>query len=145
MAGTDSAPITVVFSPDFLGAALQDARGAQVLYYWRDGLIRPALNRALLLRYLKLLRQLGLSDVQQRRWGWWFSATDRTVWVNDEVELAQPVPVLCAQLAQKSKARYIFYSVATTKDRFDSGESANGLWVTAHDFLHNHPPVRTES
>lgn len=135
MASNIAEPVTVVFAPDFLGHALQDPAGLRVLEYWRDGLIRPALNRALLLRYLKLLRQLGLTDKQIRRWGWWFSAPDRVVWVADDEQETAAVANVCARLAAKARARYLLHSLASPPDRVNAGEPPYGQRVTAQAFL----------
>ncbi len=127
--------VTVIFAPDFLGHALQDPAGLRVLEYWRDGLIQPALNRALLLRYLKLLKQLGLTDEQIRRWGWWFSAPDRVLWIADEEQETAAAANLCAQLASKARARYILHSgLASPPERVNSGEPTYGQRVTAQAF-----------
>jgi len=76
--------MTVVFSADLLASGLVEPNGATVLRLWGEHAIRPALNRPLLVRYLRVLKAMGLSSEQLRWWGWWLTTPDTAQFVQDE-------------------------------------------------------------
>jgi hypothetical protein len=103
----------VVLTPDLVGRSLFAPEPAAVLHLWRDRRIRPVLNRTLLLRYMKLLRQLGLDDRLLKRWAWWFNSNTRTTFLDDADSPATiTVPELCADLARQSQAVCIIHGAS---------------------------------
>jgi hypothetical protein len=128
LAGSTATPV-VVLAPDLVGRSLVEPQSAAVLRLWRDGRIRPALNRSLLLRYLRLLRHLGIDNRLLKRWAWWFNANTRTAFLNDARVTADiTVPELCANLARQSHAVCIIHAASIAPPPGDV------LWLTAAAF-----------
>jgi hypothetical protein len=122
-------PLTFVLSPDLVGRSLFDAQHAAVLRLWRDRQIRPALNRSLLLCYMRLLRQLGLDDRLLKRWAWWFNSTTQTAFLED-TQLTAPVtvPALCTDVARRSQALCVIHGASVAPPPCDVP------WLTAAAF-----------
>jgi hypothetical protein len=126
--GSTATPV-VVLSPDLVGRSLFDAQSAAVLRLWRDRRIRPALNRSLLLRYMRLLRNLGLDDHLLKRWAWWFNANTRTAFPNDaQITPGITVPELCVNLARQSHAVCVIHAASVVPRPGDV------VWLTAAEF-----------
>lgn len=125
----------VVIAPDLLGASLFDPDAAQVIALWRDGVIRPVLNRQLLLRYLKLLKRLGLSATLIRWWGWWLTGPDRTVLVDSADLTTSSTTDLCDRIAQLGGAACVVFR--STEVRLNGPASTEKVppWFSAQRFL----------
>jgi hypothetical protein len=122
-------PPAVVLAPDLVGRSLFEPQPAAVLQLWRDRRIRPVLNRSLLLRYIKLLRQLGLDDRLLKRWAWWFNSNMRTVFLDDPQVIGPvAVPELCASLARQSQAVCVIHGASIAPPPGDVE------WLTAGAF-----------
>jgi len=93
-------PPVVALGPDVLARAFFDPHCLRVLQLWRDGRLRLAVSRPLLVRYVRLLGALGLEPNLVRRWLWWLTAADRVVVIEEE-EGWRGVPVIssCADKA----------------------------------------------
>ena len=89
----------VVLAPDLLIAALFVAKARAVLNEWRDGRIRPVLNRELLFVYLRLLREIGLNEKLLQDWTAWFTNPEKVFFVDGQNHAARPVRELCIELA----------------------------------------------
>jgi hypothetical protein len=126
----------VVLSPDLVGRSLFDAQHAAVLRLWRERKIRPALNRSLLLRYMKLFRQLGLDDRLLKRWAWWFNATPRTAFLEDTQVTTAPltVPNLCTEVARQSQAVCVIHGASIVPPVSEIA------WFTAAVFQEKYAP-----
>jgi hypothetical protein len=126
-----SFPWRVVLTPDVVGRALLDVDHAGVLRLWRDARIRPVLNRPLLLRYLRLLRQLGLGDRLLRHWTWWFTGSSKVEFLaGSELDIAG-LPEICVTLARESGAVCVLHGSTLEPP---GGEVP---WLTGHAFLHS--------
>lgn len=122
-------PLRVVLAPDLMGRAFTDPDTARVFRLWRDGRMRPVLNRTLLLRYLRLLRSLGLDERLLRRWGWWFTSSQRAEFREEEVAPDPETVVLCNGLASRSGAEFVVHGGAVT------AATTGTRWVTASELL----------
>jgi len=123
------APCKVVFAPDLVGRAMFGADAAGVFELWRDGRIRPAVSRALLARYLRVLRALGLEERLLRRWAWWFSSAAWVHYTAGDPDESLPLADLCLQVARQNAAEYILHGGLVM--------SAPGAlpWLAAAEFL----------
>jgi hypothetical protein len=126
----------VVLSPDLVGRSFFDAQHAAVLHLWRERQIRPALNRSLLLRYMKLLRQLGLDDRLLKRWAWWFNSTTRTAFLEETQVTTAPltVPDLCTAVARQSQAVCVIHGASIVPPVSEIA------WFTATAFQEKYAP-----
>lgn len=92
-----------MIQPSALGELILDSAACPVLLAWREGNLQPVVSRALLVRYLRLLKNLGLPSRTARWWGWWLGSAGKTLILNDP----EPIPdlsELCAHLAESSDA-----------------------------------------
>jgi len=93
--------------PDAWGEVILERR--ELLLAWREGLIQLAVNRELLVRYMRLMHRLGLSESLLRRWGWWFNSSKKCILAREN-----PTPMnggqLCKFVAQEAKAGLIVFS-----------------------------------
>lgn len=116
----------VIFTPELLVRAFQDASALRVLQGWRDGKLTPVLNRDLLLRYTKTLKATGLSAPRLKRWLWWFSASDKSQFHPTlEIEATDTIS-LCTQLAHSTQASAIIHS-----DRFTPPAGSPAKWIAS--------------
>ncbi|MFT4586931.1 MAG: hypothetical protein ACI9VS_003209 [Candidatus Binatia bacterium] len=122
----------VVLAPDLLARSFFDPDCFRVLELWRSRRIRPVVNRDLLLRCLKLLRELGLSENLVRRWLWWFTAQTKTLYLADEKAAAETGRELCSSIAIAANVRCVICSDERTRDT--AGASASAAWMSATEF-----------
>lgn len=101
-----------MLTPELLGRSLSDAACYTVLGGWRDGRLQPVVNRALMLRYLQLLRALGVPAEQLRRWLWWFNNPDRCRIVDTDSRTDGAAVELCLHLQRTGPAITIICSDA---------------------------------
>lgn len=127
MAPLAASPRKVVLTPDLLGRALVEASAAAVLHLWRDGAVQPATDGALVIRYVKLLRALGLAEDLIRRWGWWFTASARACYFPEVSGEAASTVDLCDKVARRAGAECVVHSGLITVPR--------PQWVAAPEFL----------
>jgi len=104
------APREVVFAPDLVGRAMFEADAAGVFQLWREGRIRPVVNRALLARYLRVLRAVGLEEGLLRRWGWWFTTAPWGRYVVGGSDESLSLADLCLEVARQNAAECIVHS-----------------------------------
>lgn len=104
------APREVVFAPDLVGRAMFEADAAGVFQLWRECRIRPVVNRALLARYLRVLRVVGLEERLLRHWGWWFTTASSSHYVAGGSDESLSLPDLCLEVARQNAAEYIVHS-----------------------------------
>jgi len=126
--------LLVVLTPDGLGQALLETDEAGVLLAWRDQRIRLVADRALIVRYLRLLRRLALSEKLLRWWGWWLASEDKTCLVPD------PPTALAGTehyhyLAEAVGARFIVHWPGWEPAATAAGGSADIRWVTIQELL----------
>lgn len=95
-------PIRLILGPDVLARAFTDDACRRMLFEWRDGRILPVVTRPLLRYYLRVLRGLGLSDRQLRRWVMWFTADSKVVHATTTED--ETPPGMSAHMASTSKA-----------------------------------------
>jgi hypothetical protein len=103
--GSDSR--LAVLTPDVLGAAAWDAECESILLHWRDGRLRPVVDRALLQRYLRVWSALLLPPRLLRFWGWWLTAPAKVELVDATAPEGLPDSELCARVAGTGQARWI--------------------------------------
>ena len=127
-------PMSVVFTPDLVGAALVDSFCGEVLEQWRDGQLLPVVNRSLLMSYFRLLRGLGGTEVLIRRWGWWFTSRDHALFQPGETSTAVNGMRQCEELARAGQAEWIICSgrkfYPAPKEPSDGAS-----WITAEAFV----------
>jgi hypothetical protein len=118
----------VVLAPDVVGGLWRDAACGAVFEAWRDEKLRPAVNRDLLVRYVRLWRSLGLGEIQVRRWSWWFTAPGHSLFLAEDQTTASNAIECCSRLAVVSAARWIIHrgTVRNTEDGI--------VWLTAGEF-----------
>jgi hypothetical protein len=133
---TAPVPSPVVLTLDLLAGSFWDQDCYQVLELWRDGQIRPVVNRPLLIRYIKVLRGLGLSDELARRWGWWFTCPDKVTYQDVENDPSRSLADTYFDLAQAAGAKTVICRQAQNISAMDSTPSAGGIsWLSASIFL----------
>jgi hypothetical protein len=103
------APREVVFAPDLVGLAMFEANAAGVFQLWRERRIRPVVNRALLARYLRVLRVVGLEERLLLRWGWWFTSALWAHYVAGGPDESLPLLDLCLEVARQNAAECIVH------------------------------------
>jgi hypothetical protein len=124
-----SGPCKVVFAPDLVGRAMFEANAAGVFQLWRQGRLRPVVNRALLARYLRVLRVLGLAEPLLRRWGWWFTAAPWALYTAGGPDESLPLLDLCLEAARQNAAQYIVHGGLIIPS------PGAPPWLAAADFL----------
>jgi hypothetical protein len=107
----------VIFAPDLIGAAFIDPRARAVLEQWRDGEFKIILNRQLLLRYLKTLRDLGLPSHLLKRWTLWLTSAEKSNYLNDfetneksAIKTCEAIPsaqIICSRKIEGASDRWI--------------------------------------
>jgi hypothetical protein len=128
----EAAPLGVVITPDGFGRALLDPRAAGVLAGWRDGQLRPVVNRALVLRYLKLLHRLGVGERGIRWWGWWWGSPEKVV-VCDQDQPELSGRELCLALASANRVQWLIHGGSKDEPRsVGLGEAIR--WVSVVEF-----------
>lgn len=132
MAGPSS--LLVVLTPDGFGQALLETDAAGVLLAWRDQRIRLVADRALIVRYLRMMRRLDLSERLLRWWGWWLGSADKTCLVPDA-----PAALAGAEhyhyLAGAASAPFIVHWPGWQPAATATGGSADIRWVTIRELL----------
>lgn len=119
----------VILAPEVVGGLWLDAACAALFEAWRDGQLRPVVNRDLLMRYARLWRALGLPAVQVRRWSWWFTSPAKAWFLADDRSASSNVIECCVNLAILSGAACAIHrGIAPAPE----GEVR---WLTASDFL----------
>src|SRR5262245_51164782 len=118
-----------VVTPDVLGRAFFDDASAAVLRLWRDGRIQLVLNRRLLVCYFRVLRALGLDERLIRRWGWWFTAPSRSLYISESTGETLPLAVLCSALAQQQAPCRVIHGP------FISPPTSDQAWLSVESFL----------
>jgi hypothetical protein len=118
----------VVLAPDVVGGLWLDPACGAVFEAWRDEKLRPAVNRDLLVRYVRLWRSLGLGEIQVRRWSWWFTAPGHSLFLAEDQTTASNAIECCSRLAVVSAARWIIHrgTVRNTEGGI--------VWLTAGEF-----------
>lgn len=121
----------VVFTPDLLGAAFLDPDCRAMLLLWRDGLLQPVLCRGLLVRYLKTLRALGLTEEILKRWTLWLTAPEKCLYLRESPEVVPGLEQLCLAAAESGGAGCIVSRNSPTV----SNASQTVHWISARAFL----------
>jgi hypothetical protein len=132
---TGEPPPVTVFTVELLLRAFADADSAKVLQLWRDGKIRPALNRSLLLRYLRVLRELGLPDRLLRWWAVWLSSPDKVQYVSTEPSGDADWATHYVHVAQTAGAKQIIQGTPGGGGCGAEGCTDSIKWMSAAEFL----------
>ncbi|MDA1275725.1 MAG: hypothetical protein O2960_17030 [Verrucomicrobia bacterium] len=131
-------PPRVVLAPNLIGRSFFDSSSLRVLEYWRDGRITPVVNRDLLLRYLKMLRALGASDSTTRRWLWWFTAAEKTLYLKELNLPGLDGYQLCASLAKQTTSKSVIWAGNDNSlDPKIRGGIETVEWITASNYTEN--------
>ena len=96
----------IVFAPDLIGAGLIDPAARRVLESWRDDKFIVVMNRELIAFHLRALKRIGLAAELIKRWAYWLSSPQKTIFV-DAQSGANSSVVACEELAAISKANAI--------------------------------------
>lgn len=126
--------LLVVLTPDGFGQALLETDAAGVLLAWRDQGIRLVADRALIVRYLRLLRRLALSERLLRWWGWWLGSADKTFLVPDP-PLALAGAEHYGYLAGAAGAPFIVHWPCLGPPGPATGGKGDVRWVTVQELL----------
>src|SRR4030095_6479420 len=89
----------------------------------------PVLNRSLLVRYLRVLRTLGLDERLLRWWSWWFSAASRALYAPASTADAAPTHDICSDLARLHAPCFVVHSDLVTPP------PAAADWLAATAFI----------
>jgi hypothetical protein len=129
-------PPQVVLFPDLIVHALSNHEPSRgILEQWRDGKIRAVSTRGLLERYLKALAGLGLNDVGLRRWIWWFTSPQHSIYLQRSGSDASAGGVcLCSVLAEETQSEVI-YATPRASEWPPPPTTTKAVWTTAEDFL----------
>ena len=124
-----SRPFQVILAPDIVGGLWVDTDCAAVFEAWRDRKLQPAVNRDLLLRYVRLWRAIGLPELQIRRWSWWFTSPATGRFVAEETPNNSSAIECCSRLAVVVSAGCVIHrGVIHTSE-------TSVRWLTVADFL----------
>lgn len=104
----------VVLAPDVVGGLWLDPACAAVFAAWREGRLRPVVNRDLLARYVRLWQALGLPVVQVRRWAWWFTSPLTARFLAEDRSASANALACCANLAIAGGAWAVIHRGAVT-------------------------------
>jgi len=117
----------ILVTPDVLGKSFFEESSFRVLELWGKGSFQLAVNRWLLVRYLRVLNRVGVSAQCARWWSWWLTSSLKTRVI--EVPPASQRPVeICAGLAREAGAEAIVCGVTSV-----AGHPIP--WITPSDFL----------
>lgn len=122
-----------VLAPDLIGAALTDETCARFLQAWSAGAFQIVTHRALLLRYMRLLHQLGVDAPTLKWWTWWFTAPDKALCIPAPLDDPLTTIQLCKQLAQQAGADHIVG--ARRPASLESIPEMSPVWTTAAELL----------
>lgn len=122
-------PLRVVFAPDLVGGLWLDADCAAVFEVWRNGELRPVVNRDLLMRYARLWREMGLAESQIRRWSWWFTAPGTAEFVSENPSGTPSANECC------TKAGIVSNSLCVVHRGVLQIQETEIPWVSATQFL----------
>jgi hypothetical protein len=123
----------IVFHPSALGELLLDPAGHPILCAWRDNQLQPVVSREILLRYLRLFKDLGIPPRTLRWWGWWLGSAEKTLILADPDPLPR-LPELCCSLAQTAEAVGVLHPTnhpPCTADR----ASQTVTWLDPQSFI----------
>jgi hypothetical protein len=110
-----------VIAPDLLAGAFFDPICRRVLTQWRNGLLKPVLNRELLIAYLKILHKLGLRPEDIQRWTAWFTSNSKVVYLGDLIAQAASGWELCRAVASAElECAIISWRLPEDQNRVDS-------------------------
>lgn len=133
MSDDEARPLRVVLTPELIGRALHEQEPATILAHWRDRRLVLVLNRPLLIRYLRVLGRLGLHARLVRRWGWWFTASSRTLFTIDPNLENLPFKELCSGLARKHSPCRVVHGALSVPPSGDQN------WIGIDDFIARFP------
>ena len=100
-------PLKIVLTPDVWGVVLIHNR--QLLLAWRNDVIQLAVNKELLLRYIRLMHRIGIPEPLLRQWGWWFNGNKKCIFVREKSVPSSGLS-LCEFIAQEAGSTYIVTS-----------------------------------
>jgi hypothetical protein len=92
-----------VLAPNLIGAALIDPAARCVLEAWRDGKFVVVTNRELIALHLRALNRVGLPAELIKRWAYWLSSPEKTLFLERSFDSAVAMK-LCEALAGASNA-----------------------------------------
>lgn len=127
----------IVVLPDLLGKSFSDPASGRVLELWRDHRIEFAVNRWLVVRYLRLLRRLGTSERVIRWWGWWLTSPAKVCYVDDFPDLADPFQQ-CLEIGRQGGAKAIVHANTWPISHAESKIP----WFPASDFIKHFEKAR---
>lgn len=99
---------------------------------WREGRIKPVLNRVLLVQYLRMLKSLGLPETLLRRWAWWWNS--KAQFITGEPAESLSALTLCSWIAKAGAATCVVYSGHAFTPPLVLPQSPP-VWKTARSFL----------
>ena len=106
---------------------------------WRNNQIIPVVNRDLLIRYLRLLRELGIGPDLIRRWLWWFTADKKSKYLKDVVLPERNGYQLCSELANQTAADCVLWAgLQQNIEPISLGGISTIRWISAPEFVAQH-------
>ena len=117
--------------PDVFCKSFSDRASYRVLELWRDHRIELAVNRWLVVRYLRLLRRLGASERVVRWWGWWLISPAKVRYLPEFPHLADPFQQ-CLEIGRQAGVEAIVH--ANSWPSFSPADSIIP-WLAASDFI----------
>ena len=121
----------VILTPELLLSGLKDASSVHVLNAWRDGLLKPVLNRELMVCYTQGLRAAGLKSEYLRPWIWWLSDPEKSDFLSQLKTECSNATSLCEHLFGSSGADAILHS-----DSFQPSPNHEKVkWMSASIYL----------
>lgn len=122
----------VVLTPELLVRGLREAAAFRGLEAWRDGRIRPVVNRDLARHYVRALRAAGLGPVLLRRWLWWLGDDRRSEFRPDLAAEGLDGCATCDRVAVLAGADGVVHSDGF---RPPDGGCRRAPWVPVSRFL----------
>lgn len=131
-AASKPAPVLVVL-PSVFGESFFDPSGRELLELWRDNRAVLAVDRGLIVRYLRLLGRLGVSKRSLRWWGWWLTSPQKVRFLNGMIPENNLLDH-AQELARRAVAEAIIYGArqSTPETSSPNGETP---YLTPAGFL----------
>ena len=130
-------PTTIVLAPDVLAKSFFDPACRRVMEAWRDGAFHIVVSPQLLRFYARILRDLGVPEVQIRRWLQWFTASEKSLVLPTPASTKQSLVMVLLDTAQRSGTLEIATtSIPSPIER----EDRSVAWLHVNDFAHRLDP-----
>ena len=134
MSGNEE-PYRVVLAPDVIARSFFDPECRAVLDHWRDGAVRIVVTRELLMLYLRLLRKIEIPDTVLRRWLVWFTASDKSVCLEESGSVQENLSKTLYEAARRGAVETIVSNMPEPSVESEVCPAENCSWTLVNDFL----------